>query len=211
MQKLISKAVISRLPGYHRYLGELLEEGVERISSAQLSHMMNVTASQVRQDLNNFGGFGQQGYGYNVRNLYNEIGMILGVEKPHNLIIIGAGNLGRALAGYHGFSDRGFRFCGIFDSDQSLVGKKIAGIHVREMDELDDFIRNNKVDIAVITVPKSAAKKVAMGLYMSGVRNFWNFAHTELSLPQDALVKNVHLMDSLLELSFEISMKEKSR
>ena len=207
--KPISKAIISRLPGYHRYLGELSALGKERVSSEELSRMMKITASQIRQDLNHFGGFGQQGYGYNVKNLYKEIGRILGVEHPHNLIIIGAGNLGRALANYHGFLEHGFNFCGIFDANRNICGENVASLTVMHTDELDDFVHNNDVDIAVIVVPKEAAKEVALRVYNLGIRNFWNFAHTELALPDDAIVKSVHLLDSLLELSFEISQREK--
>ncbi len=205
----ISKAVISRLPGYHRHLRELLDHGIERVSSEELSKLMKITASQIRQDLNNFGGFGQQGYGYNVNKLYTEIGNILGVENPHNFIIIGAGNLGRALANYTGFSDHGFICSGIFDADKTVEGTNVAGIEVKPMDELPGFIAVNDVDIATIVVPKGAAKEVAMNVYRLGVRNFWNFAHTELDLPEDASVKSVHLLDSLLELSYEISNKGK--
>ena len=205
--KKISKAVISRLPAYHRYLRELIEQGIERVSSEELSALMHITASQIRQDLNQFGGFGQQGYGYNVQNLYKEIGRILGVETPHNLIIIGSGNLGRALVNYKGFADHGFRFCGIFDANPDLAGTETGGLIIRPMDELESFIKENDIDIATIVVPREAAKKVASDLYRMGIRNFWNFAHTELALPDDAMVKSVHLLDSLLELSFEISVK----
>lgn len=206
--KTISKAVISRLPGYHRFLGELAAAGIERVSSQELSRLMKITASQIRQDLNNFGGFGQQGYGYNVRRLYSEIGRILGVGRPHNLIIVGAGNLGRAIANYHGFSEQGFNFCGIFDANESLCGQEVAGLSVMSVDKLEDFVRDYDIDIAVIVVPKEAAQKVAEELYRMDIKHFWNFAHTELSLPDDAIVKSVHLLDSLMELSFEISQKE---
>ena len=206
-EKYVSEAVIRRLPRYYRYLGELIDEGVDHISSQELSERMSVTASQIRQDLNNFGGFGQQGYGYNVHNLYKEIGRILGVEKPHNLIIIGSGNLGKAIAGYKGFSKHGFRFCGMFDKSPDVCGQDIADLTVMPMDMIEDFLVYNHVDIAVITVPKEAAGKVSQDLYDMGIKNFWNFANTELSLPDDAVIKSVHLLDSLLELTFEISRK----
>lgn len=201
----ISKAVISRLPRYYRYLRELIEEGRERVSSEELSRIMKATASQIRQDLNNFGGFGQQGYGYNVKSLYDEIGRILGVEKAHDIIVVGAGNLGRALIRYKGFSDHGFNFCGIFDVDDDICGKSINGIKVRRISELEDFLSKRKVDIATLTIPADDAKDVSKKLYQNGVRHFWNFAHTDLALPSDAIVKNVHLLDSLLELSFTVS------
>ena len=205
----ISKAVISRLPRYYRYLRELIESGTERISSEELSRIMNATASQIRQDLNHFGGFGQQGYGYNVKNLYHEIGKILGVEEAHNLIVIGAGNLGRAIVRYKGFADHGFHFCALFDLDETLCGKTINGVRVYHMKELDSFVLNNQVDIVALTIPTDAARRVSKSLYALGIRYFWNFAHTDLELPQDAIVKNVHLLDSLLELSFTISRSKK--
>ena len=201
----ISKAVISRLPRYYRYLRELIESGTERISSEELSKIMKATASQIRQDLNHFGGFGQQGYGYNVKSLYNEIGKILGVEEAHNLIVIGAGNLGRAIVRYKGFADHGFHFCALFDVDETLCGKTINGVRVYHMDELESFVLNNQVDIVALTIPTDAALRTSQSLYDLGVRYFWNFAHTDLELPADAIVKNVHLLDSLLELSFTIS------
>ncbi|MGI6071947.1 MAG: redox-sensing transcriptional repressor Rex [Lachnospiraceae bacterium] len=207
-KKNISKAVISRLPGYLRHLRELIDMEKERVSSEELSRLMKITASQVRQDLNHFGGFGQQGYGYNVKRLYKEIGRILGVEKPHSLIIIGSGNLGRALANYRGFKDHGFKFCGLFDIDEKLCGNKISGIEIMPMDRLRDFISENDIEIATIVIPGDAAKGVARLVYDMGIKNLWNFAHTELDLPPDAIVKNVHLLDSLLELSFEISRRE---
>ena len=148
----ISQAVIRRLPRYYRYLGELLENGVERISSNDLSKQMKVTASQIRQDLNNFGGFGQQGYGYNVKYLYTEIGKILGLEEDHNIVIIGAGNLGQALANYAAFEKRGFILSGIFDVNPRLQGMTIRGVPIRMMDELKSFVKENDVEIAVLTL-----------------------------------------------------------
>lgn len=201
----ISKAVIARLPRYYRYLRLLIEQGVERVSSEELSRLMKATASQIRQDLNHFGGFGQQGYGYNVKSLYAEIGKILGVEKVHDLIIIGAGNLGRALVRYKGFSSHGFRFRAMFDVDESLCGKRINGVKIHNQNELISFVMKNKVDIAALTIPSEDAIQVSKCLYSLGIRYFWNFAHTDLELPSDAIVKDVHLLDSLLELSFEVS------
>lgn len=201
----ISQAVIRRLPRYYRYLGELLENGVERISSNDLSRRMKVTASQIRQDLNNFGGFGQQGYGYNVKYLYTEIGKILGLEEDHNMIIIGAGNLGQALANYAAFEKRGFILAGIFDVNPRLQDISIRGVPVRMMDELGEFVRKNDVEIAALTIPKDRAIEVADQLVENGVRAIWNFAHTDLNLPEHIIVENVHLSESLMQLSYKIS------
>ena len=205
----ISQAVIRRLPRYYRYLGELLENGVERISSNDLSKRMKVTASQIRQDLNNFGGFGQQGYGYNVKYLYTEIGKILGLEEDHNIIIIGAGNLGQALANYAAFEKRGFILKGIFDVNPRLQGVAIRGVPIRMMDELKGFVQKNEVDIAVLTIPKEKAIEVANMLVENGVRAIWNFAHTDLNLPENIIVENVHLSESLMQLSYNISRYNK--
>ena len=201
----ISQAVIRRLPRYYRYLGELLEGGVERISSNDLSKRMKVTASQIRQDLNNFGGFGQQGYGYNVKYLYTEIGKILGLEEDHNIIIIGAGNLGQALANYAAFEKRGFILKGIFDVNPRLEGVTIRGVPIRMMDELRYFVANKEVDIAALTIPKDKAVEVADMLVENGVRAIWNFAHIDLNLPDNVIVENVHLSESLMQLSYNIS------
>ena len=201
----ISQAVIRRLPRYYRYLGELLENGVERISSNDLSKRMKVTASQIRQDLNNFGGFGQQGYGYNLKYLYTEIGKILGLEEDHKIIIIGAGNLGQALANYAAFEKRGFILTGIFDVNPRLEGVAIRGVPIRMMDELKSFVQKNDVEIAVLTIPKEKAIEVANMLVENGVRAIWNFAHTDLNLPDNIIVENVHLSESLMQLSYNIS------
>ena len=200
----ISKAVIKRLPRYYRYLGELMENGVDRISSEELSKMMKVTASQVRQDLNHFGGFGQQGYGYNVKYLYDEIAKILGLDRVYNVIIIGAGNLGRAIAGYANFEKRGFKVVGIFDVNMDLKGLDIRGIEVSHINELEDFAKKNAIDIAALTIPKAEAVKVAEKLVAYGVKAFWNFAHTDLNVPSDVLVESVHLSESLMRLSYNL-------
>ncbi len=203
-EKDISQAVIGRLPRYFRYLGELKYEGVERISSQDLSELMKVTASQIRQDLNNFGGFGQQGYGYNVEYLYDEIGKILGLDRQHNFVIIGAGNLGRALGNYLNFERRGFIFCGMFDQDPDLVGREVRGVKVMPMEALESFIRENDIDIAVLTIPKSSAVEVAERLVRTGIRAIWNFAHVDLNVPKEIQVENVHLSDSLMKLSYNL-------
>jgi len=209
--KEISQAVIGRLPRYFRYLGELKDQGVERVSSQELSGIMNVTASQIRQDFNNFGGFGQQGYGYNVEYLYTEIGKILGLNKTHHLIIVGAGNLGQALANYMNFERRGFIFTGLFDINPNLYGKKIRGMEVRPMEEMADFVRRNNVDIAVLTIPKTGAVDVAARLTEVGIKAIWNFAHVDLAVPKGVQVENVHLSDSLMRLSYMIDRYESGK
>jgi len=203
--KGISQAVIGRLPRYHRYIGELKDQGIERISSRELSELMNVTASQIRQDLNNFGGFGQQGYGYNVDYLYEEIGHILGLDHVHNLIIIGVGHLGQALANYMNFERRGFHIMGLFDNNPDIYGKEVRDILVMPMEELDSFIRANNIDIAVLTIPKNAAVNVAKVLVNAGIKGIWNFAHIDLDVPADIKVENVHLSDSLMKLSYNLA------
>ena len=208
MSKEISQAVIRRLPRYYRYLGELLDEGVERISSNDLSHRMKVTASQIRQDLNNFGGFGQQGYGYNVQFLYEEIGKIMGLNTEHRIIIIGAGNLGQALANYVKFEKLGFVITALFDVNPELSGKSVRGIPILMLSELDEYCRTHRVDIAALTMPKSKADSIASKLVDLGIRAIWNFAHTDLNLPKDVIVESVHLSDSLMKLSYNISQRE---
>lgn len=205
MDKGISQAVIARLPRYLRYLGDLRESGVERISSQELSKMMNVTASQIRQDFNNFGGFGQQGYGYNVEHLYTEISKLLGLSQEHHLIIVGAGNLGQAIANYMNFEKRGFIFKGIFDKNPDLCGKKIRDMEVMPMEKLEGFIKEHAIDIAVMTIPKTGAVEVADILVKNGIKAIWNFAHVDLELPKDVQVENVHLSDSLMKLSYKLS------
>ena len=202
-EKEISQAVIRRMPRYYRYLGELLDAGVERISSNDLSSRMNVTASQIRQDLNNFGGFGQQGYGYNVKYLYEEIGKILGLNTTHYVIIIGAGHLGQALANYVKFEKLGFVITALFDVDPKLIGKDVRGIPILSLDDLPGYINSHTVDIATLTMPKAAAATIANELASLGVHAIWNFAHVDLELfDKDVIVENVHLSDSLMQLSY---------
>ena len=212
-EKEISQAVIGRLPRYFRYLGDLKDAGVERISSQDLSELMKVTASQIRQDFNNFGGFGQQGYGYNVAYLHSEIGKILGLDKQHNFIIIGAGNLGRALGNYMNFERRGFIFRGMFDQNPALIGQEVRGVQVMPMEELEKFVRENEIDIAVLTIPKTSAVDVVETLVQNGIRAIWNFAHVDLNVPDGIQVENVHLSDSLMKLSYNINryMKEQEK
>ncbi len=209
--KEISLAVIQRLPRYYRYLGELLENDVVRISSKELSERMNVTASQIRQDLNNFGGFGQQGYGYNVEYLYTEIGKILGLDKRYSLIIIGAGNLGQALANYTDFERRGFYLKGIFDVNPRLEGISIRGVEIQMMDNLADFVKKNKVHIAALTIPKMKAPQTAKEITDMGIKAIWNFAPVDLNLPSDVIVENVHLAESLMRISYTLKDLEASR
>ncbi len=211
MDKEISQAVIRRMPRYYRYLGELIDAGVERISSGDLSSRMNVTASQIRQDLNNFGGFGQQGYGYNVKYLYDEIGKILGLGEKHSIIIIGAGNLGQALANYVEFEKFGFAITALFDINPALKGRQVRGIAIHMIEELEAFTKEHPVDIAALTLPKSKAEAMASQLAGIGITAIWNFAHVDLDLAgQNVLVENVHLSDSLMQLSYNIA-KDKPR
>ncbi len=205
MEKEISPAVIKRMPRYYRYLEDLVAAKVERISSNELSEQMHVTASQIRQDLSNFGGFGQQGYGYNVKNLHDEIGRILGLDEMHNVIIIGAGNMGTAIANYVRFEDLSFKVTGIFDVSDEKIGRSICGNKVKSMDELAAFTAKNHVDIAALTLPRDNALAVADELISLGIKAIWNFAHVDLNVPDDVVVQNVHLSDSLMQLSFKIS------
>lgn len=211
-EKEISQAVIRRMPRYYRYLGELLDDGVERISSNDLSKRMNVTASQIRQDLNNFGGFGQQGYGYNVKFLYEEIGKILGLDQRHNIIVVGAGNLGQALTNYAKFEKLGFMIIGLFDVNPALAGVTVRGIKIHMLDELESFCKENQVDIAALTMPKEKAPTVANRLVGLGVHAIWNFAHVDLEIEsEDVVVENVHLSDSLMQLSYNIVKNQKGK
>ena len=203
--KQISKAVIKRLPRYYRYLGELLEDNVERISSNDLSKKMRVTASQIRQDLNNFGGFGQQGYGYNVKYLYTEIGKILGLDIVHPMIIVGAGNLGQALANYVEFEKRGFKLVGIFDVNPVLEGIAVRGIEIQMISDLPFFMKENNIEIAILTLPKNKARDMAEILIENGIKAIWNFAHIDLDTPDDVILENVHLSESLMTLSYNLS------
>ena len=211
-EKEISQAVIRRMPRYYRYLGELLEDGVERISSNDLSKRMNVTASQIRQDLNNFGGFGQQGYGYNVKFLYEEIGKILGLNQKHNIIVIGAGNLGQALANYVKFEKLGFVITALFDVNPALEGVTVRGIKIHMLDELEDYCKDHVVDIAALTMPKEKADAIANRLVNLGIQAILNFAHVDLDLiDKDVVVENVHLSDSLMQLSYNIVKNKQNK
>ena len=202
----VSPAVIKRLPRYYRYLRELLQNDILRISSGELSKLMHVTASQIRQDLNCFGGFGQQGYGYNVKYLYGKIGEILGVTQHYNAIIIGAGNLGSALASSPVFERRGVKLTALFDSSPAVIGRSISGYTVKSIDELEEYVRNNDVSIAVLTLTKDAVRDMAERLADLGIKGLWNFASTELNLVgKDVVVQNVHMGDSLMTLCYELT------
>lgn len=201
----ISELVISRLPRYYRFLGELMGEGISKVSSRELSERMGLTASQIRQDLNCFGGFGQQGYGYNVEQLHIEIGKILGLDSNKKAVLIGAGNLGRAIATHMSFENKGFRLIGIFDKKEALKGQIIKGIPVRHIDDLDDFCRENLPVCAILCIPKSEADELCTVLIKRGVKGFWNFSHCDLTVSHPGVVvENVHLGDSLAKLSYNI-------
>ena len=206
--KGISSAVTKRLPRYYRYLSDLKASGVERISSRELSEKMKVTASQIRQDFSNFGGFGQQGYGYNVDKLHEEMGRILGLDTKRKLVIIGAGHIGQALANYQGFTKRGFILSGVYDADPGLVGTNVGDYEVKPMSSLSSDIKNEDIKIAVIAVPKSSAQEVADKVVEYGVTGIWNFALVDLKAPENCVVENVHLVESLMNLAYNISVKE---
>jgi redox-sensing transcriptional repressor len=203
-EKKISMAVIRRLPRYFRYLYDLIKLDIKRISSRELSERMCITASQIRQDLNCFGGFGQQGYGYNVESLFNEISRILGVDNRFTCVIIGAGNMGTALANYENFKRRGFDILAIFDVNPDKIGGKINGLDIYPMDSLEDFSKTHKVDIAMLTVPNKYVTEVAEKVSSMGIKGIWNFSPHELRLGDGAVVENVHLSDSLMVLGYRL-------
>lgn len=199
----VSIQVIRRLPRYYRYLSELEAQGVEKISSTKLASVMSSTASQIRQDLNCFGGFGQQGYGYSVAGLREEIGKILGLDHPHNTILIGAGNLGRAIATHLNFEQLGFKLTAIFEKDERLIGTTLRGITVLPDEAIEQYIKENKIDTAILTMPKEAVEKLIDKLYHCGIRSYWNFSHYDIAKKyEDVVVENVHLSDSLMTLRY---------
>ncbi len=210
--KNISMAVIRRLPKYHRYLGDLLERDIHRISSKELSDIIGFTASQIRQDLNNFGGFGQdlnnfggfgqQGYGYNVEALHNEIGKILGLDKKYNAILIGAGNLGQAIANYSGFRKAGFEIKALFDANPRMIGLKIRDFEVLDSQDIETFVKENEIDIAILCIPRNGAQELVNKLVSVGIKGVWNFAPIDLDVPKDVIVENVNLTESLFTLSY---------
>lgn len=204
----ISNAVVKRLPIYLRYLEDLMKNNVERISSNELSSLIGFTASQIRQDLNNFGGFGQQGYGYNIKGLYKEINSILGLDREYKMVIVGTGNLGQALANYSKYHKSGFPIVGMFDINPKIIGLKINDIEVMDSDYLVDFLKENQVDIGIITTDKSAAQSVANKLVEGNVRGIWNFATCDLKVPKRIQVENVHVTDCLNTLAYRIIHSE---
>ena len=203
--KKISIAVVRRLPRYYRYLSDLLKMDITRISSKELSVRMGITASQIRQDLNCFGGFGQQGYGYNVESLFNEIGNILGTNDKFKVIIIGAGNMGRALSNYENFEKRGFEIIGIFDVNPEVIGTKIKSVEIMHLDVLDEFITKNMPDIAILSVPSEKTTAIAERVAKLGIMGLWNFSANDLKIPYDVIIENVHLSDSLMVLGYKLN------
>ncbi len=202
----VSIPVIKRLPRYHRYLEELKDMGIVRISSKELSQRMGLTASQIRQDLNCFGGFGQQGYGYNIEQLYNEIGLILGIDKKSKAIMIGAGNLGHAIATHLHFENRGFDLVGIFDNNPAVVGTEVGGRTVMDSATLDEFCEKEKPVVAILCIPAEYAAENADKLVKLGIKGFWNFTQCDLvSRYENVAVENVHLGDSLMTLCYQIN------
>ncbi|MEG1886600.1 MAG: redox-sensing transcriptional repressor Rex [Oscillospiraceae bacterium] len=205
----ISTSVIKRLPRYYRFLGDLKLEGMVRISSRELSERMGLTASQIRQDLNCFGGFGQQGYGYNIEQLRNEIGAILGLDKQKKAILIGVGNMGRAIANHMKFETKGFQLIGLFDKKPALTGQMVNGIPIHHTDDIDDFCRENLPTVAILCIPKVNTLDIATQLVKLGVRGFWNFSHYDLTMDfPNITVENVHLGDSLMTLCYNVSHHE---
>ncbi|WP_019229868.1 redox-sensing transcriptional repressor Rex [Sedimentibacter sp. B4] len=209
----ISPAVIRRLPKYYRYLGELTKMGINKTSSRELSEMTGFSASQIRQDLNNFGGFGQQGFGYDVENLRNEIAKILGLDNKYKIIIVGAGNIGQAIANYTGFSEADYEVVALFDKNPKLIGMSIRNAMIMDSDDLENFLEKEKIDIAVICTPKSVSQQVAEQLVRCGIHAIWNFAPKDLKMPENVHVENVHLNESLFSLTYYYNRmnKEKSK
>lgn len=200
--KNISMAVIRRLPKYHRYLGDLLDRDIQRISSKELSDIIGFTASQIRQDLNNFGGFGQQGYGYNVEALYTEIGKILGLDRTYRAVLVGAGNLGQAIANYSGFRKAGFEIKALFDANPRMIGLKIREFEVLDSEKIEEFVKENEIDIAILCIPKNGAQELVNRIVEAGIKGVWNFAPIDLEVPSDVIVENVNLTESLFTLSY---------
>ncbi len=207
----ISPAVIRRLPKYYRYLGELNKMGLNKTSSRELSEMTGFSASQIRQDLNNFGGFGQQGFGYDVENLRNEIARILGLDKKYKLIIIGAGNIGQAIANYTGFYEADYEVVALFDKNPKLIGMSMRNALIKDIDELEEFLKAETIDIAVICTPKSVSQQVAEQLVQCGIKAIWNFAPKDLRMPDDVHVENVHLNESLFSLTYYYNQMNKKK
>ena len=201
----VSITVIRRLPKYYRYLGDLIEKGINRVSSQELSKLTGFTASQIRQDLNNFGGFGQQGYGYNVEELYLQLKKIMGLELIYNAVIAGAGNLGQAIVKYRGFEEAGFKIVGLFDKNPKLIGLRIRDVEITDVDQMEKFIRENNIEIGIITTPKENAQEVTDIYIRAGIKGIWNFAQADLKVPESVIVENVRLNESLFTLSYYLN------
>ena len=210
-QNRISPAVIRRLPKYYRYLGELIKVGINKTSSRELSEMTGFSASQIRQDLNNFGGFGQQGFGYDVANLRTEIAKILGLDKRYRIIIVGAGNIGQAIANYTGFYEADYEVVALFDKNPKLIGMSIRNAIIRDADDIEEFLEKEHIDIAVICTPKSVSQQVAEQLVECGIRAIWNFAPKDLKMPEEVYVENVHLNESLFSLTYYYNEMRKKK
>lgn len=204
----ISNAVIKRLPRYRRYLGELKKKKVDKISSNEFSRLIGYTASQIRQDLNNFGGFGQQGYGYNVNDLYDEISAILGLDRKYKMVIVGAGNLGQAIANYTHYYKSGFIVDKIFEINPKMIGLKINDIDVEDYEEIVEYVEKNKIDMGIICTTKESAQEVADKLCFAGIKGIWNFAPVDLEVPAHVALENVHLSDSLHSLAYHMNRKK---
>lgn len=202
----VSDIVIRRLPKYHRYLTDLLDKGVDRISSQELSGLTGFTASQIRQDLNNFGGFGQQGYGYNVKALRTEISKILGIDQVYKAVVVGAGRLGSVISTYEGFKESGFKIMAMFDKNEEKIGKVKDNLEIYDIDDLEDYVRDHQIDVGIITVPKEGSQKIADTFVKAGIKGIWNFAPTDLVVPDHVVLESVRLNDSLLTLSYYLSM-----
>ena len=207
----ISNAVIKRLPRYRRYLIELKKKGVEKISSKEFSSLIGYTASQIRQDLNNFGGFGQQGYGYGVDGLYDEISAILGLDKEYRMVLMGAGNLGHAIAKYMQSNKQGFRIYGVFETNQKLIGEDFEGLTIMDHENIVEFVEKEKIDIGIICVSRDAAQEVADKLSFAGVKGIWNFAPTDIEVPKHVALENVQLSDSLHSLAYHMNDIQKKK
>lgn len=207
----ISSAVIKRLPRYRRYLSELRKKNIDRISSNELSNLIGYTASQIRQDLNNFGGFGQQGYGYNIQSLYNEISGILGLDQEYRMVIVGTGNLGQAIANYTHYYKSGFKVTAMFDVNPKVIGLRINDIEVLDYENLEEFMKNHAIDIGIICTNKDSAQEVVDKLCAGGVKGVWNFAPTDLEISDDIAIENVHLSDSLHSLTYHINRNKQQK
>lgn len=206
VQGKVSLPVIKRLPKYYRYLSEMKQKGISKVSSSELARIMGTTASQVRQDFNCFGGFGQQGIGYEVSRLHTEIGSLLFKENSLNTILIGTGRLGTAISSYLNNEARGYRLLAAFDVKENVIGTELCGMTIQHIDNLREFCKQHHPDVAVLCIPKISAKELAPTLMELGIKGFWNFSHYDLAVEYPgAVVENVHLGDSLMSLSYRVN------